>query len=97
MRRWSGGIRRGRWWWNFRFLLPLAGEGGLRRRSDEGSRRLIVEADGPQHEDNGAHDVARDAWLREQGFQVLRFPNELIATNADAVLNTIRKAVGIAG
>jgi very-short-patch-repair endonuclease len=41
--------------------------------------------------------VARDAWLREQGFQVLRFPNELIATNADAVLNTIRKAVGIAG
>jgi very-short-patch-repair endonuclease len=39
--------------------------------------RLIVEADGPWHE-NSAHDIERDAWLRGQGFRVLRFPNLLI-------------------
>ncbi|WP_349312333.1 DUF559 domain-containing protein [Brevundimonas subvibrioides] len=36
--------------------------------------RLIVEADGPQHDDPDA-DAARDAWLTAQGFRVLRFPN----------------------
>jgi len=35
--------------------------------------RLIVEADGPQHEDR-AEDAARDEWLSAQGFRVLRFP-----------------------
>ena len=60
-------------------------------------RRLIIEADGPLHEENGAHDMARDAWLREQGFRVLRFPNAKIATNKDAVLSAIRRAVGTAG
>ena len=60
-------------------------------------RRLIVEADGPFHEENGAHDVARDEWLREQGFLVLRFPNEMIATNKDAVLSAIREAAGTSG
>jgi len=60
-------------------------------------RRLIVEADGPQHEDNGAHDLVRDTWLRDQGFLVLRFPNEMIATNKDAVLNAIRQAADSRG
>jgi len=55
-------------------------------------RRLIVEADGPHHEDNAAHDLARDAWLRDQGFLVVRIPNEMIATDKDAVLSAIRKA-----
>jgi len=54
-------------------------------------RRLIVEADGPQHEDDATHDLERDAWLRDQGFLVLRIPNEMIATNKDAVLGAIRR------
>jgi len=33
--------------------------------------RLIIEADGPTHEDS-PHDLARDAWLRSQGFRVER-------------------------
>jgi len=56
-------------------------------------RRLIVEADGPHHEENAAHDLARDAWLRDQGFLVLRLPNEMIATDKGAVLSAIRAAV----
>ncbi len=40
--------------------------------------RLIGEADGPFHEERPAHDAERDAWLRRQGFVVLRFANREI-------------------
>ncbi len=36
--------------------------------------RLIVKADGGRHNE-AAHDQKRDAWLRAQGFKVLRFWN----------------------
>src|SRR5437867_1728040 len=47
--------------------------------------RLVVEADGGRHNKSAA-DVARDQWLREQGFNVLRFWNNEILTNTGAVL-----------
>ena len=50
--------------------------------------RLVVEADGPHHDDR-AEDVARDAWLREQGFRVLRFPNQQIENRGHEVLAAI--------
>ena len=58
--------------------------------------RLIVEADGPFHEDC-AHDAVRDAWLVQQGFRVLRFPNEAIATDHQAVLAAILRAAQTGG
>ena len=53
--------------------------------------RLIVEADGPQHEDR-AQDAARDEWLRAQGFRVLRFPNQQIENRGHEVIGTILTA-----
>ena len=50
--------------------------------------RLIVEADGPQHDDR-IEDAERDAWLREQGFRVLRFPNQMIENYREKVLAAI--------
>ena len=50
--------------------------------------RLIVEADGPQHEDR-VEDAERDAWFREQGFRVLRFPNQMIENHREKVLAAI--------
>ncbi len=50
--------------------------------------RLIVEADGPQHEDR-AQDAARDEWLRAQGFRVLRFPNQQIENQGEQVVAAI--------
>lgn len=50
--------------------------------------RLIVEADGPHHDDR-AHDAARDDWLRGQGFRILRFPNQQIENRGHEVLATI--------
>ena len=49
--------------------------------------RLVVEADGGQH---GAEaDAPRDAYLKGQGFRVLRFWNDDIFNNEEGVLLTI--------
>ena len=54
--------------------------------------RLIVEADGGQHVDS-EHDATRDAWLRSEGFTLLRFWNNDILHNTDAVLESIWNTV----
>ncbi|MBK1850263.1 MULTISPECIES: endonuclease domain-containing protein [unclassified Marinobacter] len=50
--------------------------------------RVIVEADGGQHNDSES-DQVRDAWLRSQGFTVLRFWNHEILKQIDVVLSVI--------
>ena len=55
--------------------------------------QLIVEADGPTHENN-LYDLERDAWLRAEGFRVLRFPNTMIERRPQDVLDAILAAVG---
>jgi len=50
--------------------------------------RLIVEADGGQHAESVA-DQRRDAYLRSQGFRILRFWNNDIFTNEEGVLTSI--------
>ncbi|MGV8942326.1 MAG: endonuclease domain-containing protein [Lysobacter sp.] len=53
---------------------------------------LIVEIDGGQH--NGSlHDVARDRFLGEQGFSVLRFWNNDVLTDLAPVLACICQAL----
>jgi len=54
--------------------------------------RLIVEADGSQHIDS-AYDATRDAYLRTQGFRLLRFFNNDILARADSVLTSILDAL----
>ena len=54
--------------------------------------RLIVEADGPLHEERADRDAARDAWLGEQGFVVLRFPNSEIENRDWKVVSAIKAA-----
>jgi primosomal protein N' (replication factor Y) len=54
--------------------------------------RLIVEADGGQHNENDA-DAQRTAWLAHQHWRVLRFWNNEILSNIDGVITTIVKAL----
>ena len=51
--------------------------------------RVIVEADGPSHEDRAADDMERDAWLTDQGFLVLRFLNSQIENRPWEVIDAI--------
>jgi very-short-patch-repair endonuclease len=54
--------------------------------------RLIVEVDGSQHA-NSHSDAERDAWCMAQGFRVLRFWNQEVLGEPDAVLRVIRAAL----
>jgi very-short-patch-repair endonuclease len=36
-------------------------------------KRLVIELDGGQHTEQADYDSARDAWLRAEGFLILRF------------------------
>ena len=62
-------------------------------------RALIVELDGPPHDDPGqrAHDEARDRWLRGEGYRVLRFRNDLALAGIDLLLADVRRAAGLSG
>lgn len=50
--------------------------------------RLIVEADGGQHQQSH-HDANRDAFLRCEGFRMLRFWNNDILQNLEGVCDMI--------
>ena len=58
--------------------------------------RLVIEADGGQHNDS-LDDAVRDAWLRNQGFTVLRFWNNDILQNIEEVLEAILKELAKGG
>ena len=55
--------------------------------------QLVVECDGSIHEtnENWQHDQTRDAYMVSQGVRVLRFTNEEVTNNTDAVLEKIAK------
>jgi type I restriction enzyme R subunit len=54
---------------------------------------LVVECDGAVHDHNEAwnHDQNRDAYMIAQGLRVLRFPNRLILSDTEKVLEEIVK------
>lgn len=56
--------------------------------------KLIIEIDGDTHAepDQAEYDAARTAWLEARGFRVLRFHNQAVHQNLDAVLETLRQA-----
>jgi len=55
-------------------------------------RKLIIEVDGGQHAEN-PRDTRRDAFLKADGFRVLRFWNSDVLSNLDGVLTTILAAL----
>ncbi len=56
-------------------------------------QRLIIELDGGQHAEQVAYDQQRDAWLRGQGYTVLRFWNNDVMQQLEGVLEQIRLAL----
>ncbi|MFZ2163062.1 MAG: endonuclease domain-containing protein [Sideroxyarcus sp.] len=56
-------------------------------------RMLIVEIDGGQHSEQIEYDQRRDAWLRSQGYTVLRFWNNDVMQQLESVLEQIRLVV----
>jgi very-short-patch-repair endonuclease len=55
-------------------------------------RRLVVEVDGSQHQES-EHDRLRDQRLRSAGFRILRFWNNQVLEEMDAVIEVIWHAL----
>ena len=55
--------------------------------------RLCIELDGEVHNTEGAyrHDQVRDRFLSENGITVLRFKDDVIRWNMEAIINEILK------
>jgi very-short-patch-repair endonuclease len=53
--------------------------------------KLIIELDGGQHREQKERDSERDAWLESQGFKVLRFWNNEVMRDIEAVMKVIRQ------
>jgi very-short-patch-repair endonuclease len=56
-------------------------------------RRIIIELDGGQHAEQHEYDNARDVWLRDQGFTILRFWNHDVLQNTEGVKQEIFKTL----
>lgn len=54
---------------------------------------LIVELDGSQHVEQADYDLRRDAFLRSNGFRVLRFWNGDVLAQIDSVIDMIFEAL----
>lgn len=59
--------------------------------------KLVIEVDGDSHAEQMEYDAARTQWLNEQHhYRVLRFTNDEVLTNIEAVIETIRVALASA-
>jgi very-short-patch-repair endonuclease len=56
-------------------------------------RRVIVEVDGGQHAEQLNYDEQRTRWLEAQGYRVLRFWNNDVLANTEAVAQAVLDAV----
>lgn len=56
--------------------------------------KLIIELDGGQHAEQIAYDNARTEFLHNQGYHVVRFWNNEVLQNTEAVLEQILKYCG---
>ncbi len=57
-------------------------------------KRLIIEVDGGHHSEQLKYDSERKTWLEEQGFRLLRFWDNQVLKETDAVKEMIMEALG---
>ena len=60
-------------------------------------RKVIIEVDGGQHSQQTEYDAERTAWLNAQGYRVLRFWNNQILEEVEAVKAGILKVLEVRG
>jgi very-short-patch-repair endonuclease len=54
-------------------------------------RRLVIEVDGCQHAEQQSYDEQRTRWLTAEGYRVLRFTNDEVHSQLEAVVEEIRR------
>jgi very-short-patch-repair endonuclease len=54
--------------------------------------RLVIELDGGVHNRQKGYDLAREQWMEENGYRVLRFENERIESDGEEIAAEILTA-----
>lgn len=62
-----------------------------------GAFKIVVEVDGPIHEQKSEYDQWRDSILLTKGITILRFTNGAVLTHRDACVQVIRDAIAKRG
>ena len=52
-------------------------------------KRLVVEVDGSQHNEQQSYDALRTDWLESQGYRVLRYWNNKVLFETESVIDAI--------
>lgn len=55
--------------------------------------KLVIELDGHSHDVAPQRDTARDAWMADQGYTVLRFTNADVHGNVEGVVKAIQQEI----
>jgi len=89
--------------WANLYRIPLEGTHFRKQveigpyRADFGSLRLklLIEVDGLIHKElsQAEHDKKRDRWLEREGYRVMRFSNQDVATDMNSVLSAISASI----
>ena len=79
-----------------RYIAPTLTLPRLRGREGWGCHetRLIVEIDGGQHDRLSPREAERSGFLQNEGYRILRFWNNEVLANLDAVHETIADELG---
>ncbi len=56
-------------------------------------KKLIIELDGSQHLEQTEYDAERTKYLESQGYQVIRFWNNLVENELNSVIRSIEMAL----
>ncbi|MEM7474137.1 MAG: DUF559 domain-containing protein, partial [Planctomycetota bacterium] len=59
------------------------------------SRKIVIELDGGYHDQTDEHDVKRQKRLQASGWRVLRFSNDDVLEDAEAVTRAIAAEFGL--
>jgi very-short-patch-repair endonuclease len=52
-------------------------------------KQVVIEVDGGQHAEQRSYDERREAWLKREGFRVLRFCDHEVLTQVESVKQVI--------
>ncbi len=55
--------------------------------------KLVIELDGGQHAEQVEYDLRRTLWIKSQGFRLMRFWDNAVFCELNAVLKAIRRVV----
>ncbi len=55
------------------------------------SHRLVIELDGAVHDDLWEYDGRRSDFIRQRGFEVIRFENDTVAEHLDLIVDVIMR------